>query len=46
MLGVLHGLGAVEAAGARSWLFLPLCALDNVLSLAALATGVLAWAPC
>ena len=42
LMGVFYGLGAVEAAGASGWLFLPLCAPDDVLTLAALATAVLA----
>ena len=42
LVGVFYGLGAVEAAGASGWLFMPLCGSENVLALAALATVVLA----
>ncbi len=38
--GAFDGLGAYEPAS--GWLFMPLCAPENVLALAALATVVLA----
>ncbi len=40
--GAFYGLGAYEAAGASGWLFMPLCAPENVVALAALASAVLA----